>query len=99
MNPSPPGRAHETKDDACRAQRAGRPYPQQIPSGLREGKAEDFGFIAASGYHEKSAIQVLNQASIAKQSQTRRRGSLCDEAASHHAEAARALAASSKPQK
>ena len=29
-------------------------------------------FIAASGYHEKSAIRVLNQAPIAKQSQTRR---------------------------
>ena len=28
-------------------------------------------FIAASGYHEKSAIRVLNQAPIAKQSQTR----------------------------
>jgi hypothetical protein len=37
-------------------------------------------FIAASGYHEKSAIRVLNETHIAKERQTRRRPSLYDEA-------------------
>jgi hypothetical protein len=37
-------------------------------------------FIAASGYHEKSAIRVLNETHTAKERQTRRRPSLYDEA-------------------
>jgi hypothetical protein len=37
-------------------------------------------FIAASGYHEKSAIRVLNEARTAKERQTRKRPSLYDEA-------------------
>lgn len=37
-------------------------------------------FIAASGYHEKSAIRVLNDARTAKNRQTRKRPSLYDEA-------------------
>ena len=37
-------------------------------------------FIAASGYHEKSAIRVLNGARTAKERQTRKRPSLYDEA-------------------
>ena len=53
MNPSLPGRAHQSQEDACRAQRAGRRYPQQIPSGrsiLEE-------FTAASGHHESRASE------------------------------------------
>jgi len=38
-------------------------------------------FIAAAGYHEKSAIRVLKNAPVAKVRQTRRRPSLYDEAA------------------
>jgi hypothetical protein len=38
-------------------------------------------FIAATGYHEKSAIRVLNSLPVAKVRQTRRRPSLYDEAA------------------
>lgn len=38
-------------------------------------------FIATTGYHEKSAIRVLNTRSAPKQRQTRRRVSLYDEAA------------------
>src|ERR1700761_3258431 len=38
-------------------------------------------FIAATGYHEKSAIRALNAAPAAKQRQTRHRPSLYDEAA------------------
>jgi hypothetical protein len=38
-------------------------------------------FIAATGYHEKSAIRVLNSAPVAKVRQRRRRASLYDEAA------------------
>ena len=37
-------------------------------------------FIAATGYHEKSAIRVLNSASAPKRRQTRQRPSLYDEA-------------------
>jgi hypothetical protein len=37
-------------------------------------------FIAASGYHEKSAIRVLNQMPAGKERQTRQRPSLYDEA-------------------
>jgi len=37
-------------------------------------------FIAASGYHEKSAIRVLNQMPTGKERQTRQRPSLYDEA-------------------
>src|SRR5580700_8094039 len=37
-------------------------------------------FIAASGYHEKSAIRVLNEPGAAKERQTRKRPSLYDEA-------------------
>jgi hypothetical protein len=37
-------------------------------------------FIAASGYHEKSAIRVLNETCTAKERQTRKRPSLYDEA-------------------
>jgi len=37
-------------------------------------------FIAASGYHEKSAIRVLNETRTAKERQTRKRPSLYDEA-------------------
>src|SRR5215210_3963856 len=38
-------------------------------------------FIAATGYHEKSAIRVLNSPPIAKPQQKRQRASLYDEAA------------------
>jgi hypothetical protein len=38
-------------------------------------------FIAASGYHEKSAIRVLNEVRAGKERQTRKRPSLYDEAA------------------
>jgi transposase InsO family protein len=38
-------------------------------------------FIAATGYHEKSAIRVLNSAPVPKRRQTRHRPSLYDEAA------------------
>src|SRR3954462_9288961 len=38
-------------------------------------------FIAATGYHEKSAIRVLNASPEPKRRQTRRRPSLYDEAA------------------
>ena len=38
-------------------------------------------FIAATGYHEKSAIRVLNASPELKRRQTRRRRSLYDEAA------------------
>ena len=38
-------------------------------------------FVAATGYHEKSAIRVLNTVLAAKVRQTRRRPSLYDEAA------------------
>src|ERR1700751_2675693 len=38
-------------------------------------------FIAATGYHDKSAIRVLNRPSEPKSRQTRRRPSLYDEAA------------------
>ena len=38
-------------------------------------------FIAATGYHEKSAIRVLNNAPTAKVTQSRRRSCLYDEAA------------------
>ena len=38
-------------------------------------------FIATTGYHEKSAIRVLNRPPAPKQRQTRRRPSLYDEAA------------------
>ena len=38
-------------------------------------------FIAATGYHEKSAIRVLNASPEPKRRQTRRRLSLYDEAA------------------
>ena len=38
-------------------------------------------FIATTGYHEKSAIRVLNAEAATKQSQTRNRPSLYDEAA------------------
>ena len=41
-------------------------------------------FIAASGYHEKSAIRVLNETPAAKQKETRRRSSLDGEATSTH---------------
>ncbi len=37
-------------------------------------------FIAATGYHEKSAIRALNAEPIAKRRQTRSRPSLSDEA-------------------
>ena len=37
-------------------------------------------FIAATGYHEKSAIRVLNSAPTLKLRQSRQRGSLYDEA-------------------
>jgi hypothetical protein len=37
-------------------------------------------FIAASGYHEKSAIRVLNEVPAGKERQTRKRPSLYDEA-------------------
>jgi hypothetical protein len=37
-------------------------------------------FITASGYHEKSAIRVINETRTAKERQTRRRTSLDDEA-------------------
>src|SRR5580658_4398891 len=37
-------------------------------------------FIAASGYHEKSAIRVLNEVPADKEKQTRKRPSLYDEA-------------------
>ena len=37
-------------------------------------------FVAASGYHEKSAIRVLNEPGAAKERQTRKRPSLYDEA-------------------
>jgi len=38
-------------------------------------------FVAATGYHEKSAIRVLNSSSAPKRHQTRQRPSLYDEAA------------------
>jgi len=38
-------------------------------------------FIATTGYHEKSAIRLLNRPSLARHRQTRRRPSLYDEAA------------------
>ena len=38
-------------------------------------------FVAATGYHEKSAIRVLNNAPEPKRRQTRHRPSLYDEAA------------------
>ncbi|RWI32031.1 MAG: transposase, partial [Mesorhizobium sp.] len=38
-------------------------------------------FIAATGYHEKSAIRVLNSSSEPKRRQTRQRPSIYDEAA------------------
>src|ERR1700753_3060997 len=38
-------------------------------------------FIAATGYHEKSAIRILNASPEPKRRQTRRRPSLYDEAA------------------
>jgi hypothetical protein len=37
-------------------------------------------FIVATGYHEKSAIRVLNQTPAAKHRQTRQRQSLYDDA-------------------
>src|SRR5438045_3336971 len=37
-------------------------------------------FIAATGYHEKSAIRVLNRPSTSKRHQSRHRPSLYDEA-------------------
>lgn len=39
------------------------------------------GFIAATGYHEKSAIRVLNKQPAPKSRQTRQRQPLYDEAA------------------
>jgi hypothetical protein len=38
-------------------------------------------FIATTGYHEKSAIRLLNRPSLARHPQTRRRRSIYDEAA------------------
>ena len=37
-------------------------------------------FIAATGYHEKSAIRILNSAPASKRRQCRQRASLYDEA-------------------
>jgi len=52
----------------------------QLASGRQKCKILD-EFVATTGYHEKSAIRVLNREPAAKRPQTRNRPSLYDEAA------------------
>jgi hypothetical protein len=64
----------------ARAELADAIRPRYAAAAAKEkGKILD-QFIAATGYHEKSAIRILNSAPASKRSQSRQRASLYDEA-------------------
>ena len=72
MMPSYPGRHHEYKNDACRTRGTGKRYPRPVCSGPVKDKRRTLDeSIAATGYHEKSAIRVLNSALAPKRRQDR----------------------------
>lgn len=79
MMPSPSGRHHEDEDDTCHAHGTGQCGQGSLCGRDDQGILEEF--IAATGYHEKSAIRVLNSHPEPRHRQTRQRPSLYEEAA------------------
>jgi hypothetical protein len=82
MSSSQPGRRYAHQNDA---HGAGRP-PNAIRRRYRSATSKEkhkilAEFIATTGYHEKSAIRVLNGEPTTERPQTRNRPSLYDEAA------------------
>lgn len=65
---------------AARAELANAIRARYLAASAREKRKILDEFIASTGYHEKSAIRVLNGASVSKQHQIRQRASLYDEA-------------------
>lgn len=65
---------------AARAELADAIRPRYVAAPAKEKRRILEEFIAATGYHEKSAIRVLNSPPAPKRRQTRQRPSLYDEA-------------------
>jgi hypothetical protein len=65
---------------AARAELADAIRTRYVAAPAKEKRKILEEFIAVTGYHEKSAIRVLNSAAPAKRRQTRQRASLYDEA-------------------
>jgi hypothetical protein len=66
---------------ATRAELANAIRGRYLAAGGKDKRRILEEFIAATGYHEKSAIRVLNRPPALNRHQTRRRTSLYDEAA------------------
>ena len=65
---------------AARAQLADAIRARYIAASPKEKRKILEEFIAATGYHEKSAIRILNSAPVSRRGQSRHRASLYDEA-------------------
>ena len=66
---------------AARAELADAVRSRYVAATAKEKRRILEEFVAATGYHEKSAIRVLNSSPAPKRRQTRQRPSLYDEAA------------------
>lgn len=80
---SPPtGRPHEAKDDAYNKSELTNAIRSRYRASSGEAKRRILEeFIAATGYHEKSALRVLTSFPTVRGRQTRLRSSIYDEAA------------------
>jgi hypothetical protein len=65
---------------AARAELADAIRPRYTAAAAKEKRKMLEQFIAATGYHEKSAIRILNSAAVAKRRGSRQRASIYDEA-------------------
>ena len=73
---------HGVEDGACHTHGVGRAIRDRYAAAANKDKSRILEeFIGATGYHEKSAIRILNTSPDPKRRQTRRRPSLYDEAA------------------
>ena len=71
---------HKRMTATARAELADAIRPRYAAAAAKEKRKILDQFIAATGYHEKSAIRILNSAPTIKLRQSRQRGSLYDEA-------------------
>lgn len=71
---------HKSMTATARAELADAIRPRYAASEAKDKRKILEQFIAATGYHEKSAIRILNSAPPLKLRQSRQRGSLYDEA-------------------
>ena len=71
---------HKRMTPGARAELADAIRPRYATAATKEKRKILEQFIAATDYHKKSAIRILNSAPAAKRRQSRRRTSLYDEA-------------------